>query len=1333
MAIEATQLMVRAGADTSDAQADLRRFAQVVQGIGGVVSPTAQRVGQLTERIGFQQRELALLKDRLDQTIVRYGAESQQAQRLQLSVDKLSASIRKNEQALARAAQGADRFGQVWIGIQRTIGQEIVQGLGRLANSLRNVTGEALESYTGNERLSASLDALVAKELRNADATLSMSAALAQASPQAQTLLKWTQQLAINSPFGQDGVAEAFRTAQAYGFVSDSADKTVVSAKRLTSALIDFSSGSGRTEADMNRIALALGQVQAKGKLSGQEVLQLVNAGIAVDQILAKAFGKSTAEIVALREKGLIPADAAVRAIVESLESDFGGAAERQAGTMAGLLNSLEDLKKVGLREFFSGTFQAIQPYLQQFVGTLSDPSTQAQIRAFGQTIGGGVAQILPGLVDGLQAGGTAVMGLARGIQEGYQVARPLFEFLGREGTPIIVGLATAYTASLIPALTAAVPALAATGTAAVLAAAPFVALGVALAGVAKAYQGVQDAASGVADRVLAGNTAYQEATAALNAYDQASSQARSAAGAQAEALRQLQAEQHAAIEQLAIHQAVGKSAYETSAQFTRRIQAEKDAINRRTEAIQQATTDLERQVQLYGQLDGRRESIEAMRDAHEQHAQAVQISAEELEKLQSELEKIGSQGAQAAERLAQSQAAFQEAERERQAEHAQRIQSIWRESRERRAEEEAEAQQQREDRQRSHQDKLADLARSYEAQTREAEQRAAEQRQNLQEQLQQRLADLAQRATDRQEQARQQAADREQQYQDRVQEIQASAAQKTADAEQRELDRRAQSQQQYQDKLADLAQRAADIQQQAAERAADLARDHEARVADLQSSAAERAQESAERFGEDKQQRAEDHTERLVDLQEQLGKAETDAERERIQEQIDAENARYAKLEERAQRAYDRQQQQAAQALQKQLEQAERQRQRAEQEAEEQLARQQAHLAKEQATQEQAYAVAEARALAAYERARAERDREAAEQFARLEQQHAREREQAERKLAADLADLSRETEAENLEAQKRLAQQAANDAREAAQRREKYDLGVADAQQHFARQEQEAERHYQQERADQERALAEKLAAQRASFAAEEQEAAVRYAREQAEQRAHLGQLLIDYVTAEATKNERIRAHLGELTTSIAQNYGVQQSAAAESFGQSLQIIQRFADGSTPRIGEVTQGLNDLGAAAAGQQAKIDALTNEQVAALAKQFRDGKIDIDQYTQALQQIPARVQTELELKFLRAYDDIESLRLEGRASGGPVRAGTPYIVGEKRPEVFVPGQDGTILPFVPSGGGGSDPSIGSISIVVQEAQNARATALAVRDQLIQEFRRNGISVPGFTS
>ena len=46
------------------------------------------------------------------------------------------------------------------------------------------------------------------------------------------------------------------------------------------------------------------------------------------------------------------------------------------------------------------------------------------------------------------------------------------------------------------------------------------------------------------------------------------------------------------------------------------------------------------------------------------------------------------------------------------------------------------------------------------------------------------------------------------------------------------------------------------------------------------------------------------------------------------------------------------------------------------------------------------------------------------------------------------------------------------------------------------------------------------------------------------------------------------------------------------------------------------------------------------------------------------------------------------LKIPGRAEGGPVSAGQPYVVGEKGPEVVVPDQSGTVIP----NGETSDPS-----------------------------------------
>jgi hypothetical protein len=88
---------------------------------------------------------------------------------------------------------------------------------------------------------------------------------------------------------------------------------------------------------------------------------------------------------------------------------------------------------------------------------------------------------------------------------------------------------------------------------------------------------------------------------------------------------------------------------------------------------------------------------------------------------------------------------------------------------------------------------------------------------------------------------------------------------------------------------------------------------------------------------------------------------------------------------------------------------------------------------------------------------------------------------------------------------------------------------------------------------------------------------------------------------------------------------------------------------------------------------------------------FREGKDAADVFADALSKISDRL---LDVAFNSVFDSpskggsgFDLLGALGglfREKGGPVKKGQPYIVGERRPEVFVPGQSGTILPKVPS-------------------------------------------------
>jgi hypothetical protein len=82
-----------------------------------------------------------------------------------------------------------------------------------------------------------------------------------------------------------------------------------------------------------------------------------------------------------------------------------------------------------------------------------------------------------------------------------------------------------------------------------------------------------------------------------------------------------------------------------------------------------------------------------------------------------------------------------------------------------------------------------------------------------------------------------------------------------------------------------------------------------------------------------------------------------------------------------------------------------------------------------------------------------------------------------------------------------------------------------------------------------------------------------------------------------------------------------------------------------------------------------------------------------------------------------------------RASGGPVTKGMPYIVGEHRPELFVPKENGTILPKVPGRAKASSlaPSGGgtTININVNGALDPNSVAKQIQQMLLRLKRNNG--------
>ena len=79
----------------------------------------------------------------------------------------------------------------------------------------------------------------------------------------------------------------------------------------------------------------------------------------------------------------------------------------------------------------------------------------------------------------------------------------------------------------------------------------------------------------------------------------------------------------------------------------------------------------------------------------------------------------------------------------------------------------------------------------------------------------------------------------------------------------------------------------------------------------------------------------------------------------------------------------------------------------------------------------------------------------------------------------------------------------------------------------------------------------------------------------------------------------------------------------------------------------------------------------------------------------------------------------------GRAAGGPVTAGTTYLVGEKGPELFTPGSSGAIIP---NSGGRSG---STINLTVNGAIDPEGTARTIVDVLNRATARGGSGAGAF--
>ena len=215
----------------------------------------------------------------------------------------------------------------------RVDGRDAVNQLNRVnkaAGTLQGTVGKLVGAFAGIQ--AAKFVFFKTAELETQTRSLKV---LTGSLGNAQKIIKELQQFGAVTPFTSSELIETAKRLKAFGFETE---KIVDVTKRLGDI-------AGATGADLGGIATAFGQIQAKGRLQGEELLQLQERGVDLQGTLRKEYGLTAEEFQKALSKGQIGADAVTFALEKLTEKGgkYADGAIAQSDTLSGKLSTLQD------------------------------------------------------------------------------------------------------------------------------------------------------------------------------------------------------------------------------------------------------------------------------------------------------------------------------------------------------------------------------------------------------------------------------------------------------------------------------------------------------------------------------------------------------------------------------------------------------------------------------------------------------------------------------------------------------------------------------------------------------------------------------------------------------------------------------------------------------------------------------------------------------------------------------------------------------------------------------------------------------------------------------
>ncbi|RDI73313.1 tape measure domain-containing protein [Gaiella occulta] len=243
----------------------------------------------------------------------------------------------------------------------------------------------------------------------------------------AKSFLAQLTGFANQTPFELPGLIKSSQQLLAFGFQAKQVVPTLT-------AVGNAVAGMGGDPQAMDQTIRAIGQIQAKGRLMAEEMMQLNEAGTFSWRALAEAIGTSVPKAMALVQKGAVGSDAFLAAFAENSNKRFAGMMDKQSRTFSGLLSTLKD-------KFSQTSGTVMQPFfdlavrgMERLVAITGTPEFTAGVQRLAKWLEEHVVPALKNMVSWVVGNRDRIVGFFR------DAARFAFE-LGKAVGDIVSGL----------------------------------------------------------------------------------------------------------------------------------------------------------------------------------------------------------------------------------------------------------------------------------------------------------------------------------------------------------------------------------------------------------------------------------------------------------------------------------------------------------------------------------------------------------------------------------------------------------------------------------------------------------------------------------------------------------------------------------------------------------------------------------------------------------------------------------------------------------------------------------------------------------------------------